>query len=236
MRWMTRSMMLAALLIILPSAAAEIEIDESASIVAVVTHKAGLGASQAHDHLAAATGYQASLELDPAAPAEASFELEFPTEKLEIDRWDLQQAWYPRLAELGVLDEPFEELSEKNRGKIREAMRSKRQLDAAAFPRIAARVGGIAERPSTAGDTAFPYTVTLELEVHGQTVRKPVAARYEAADGRLVVEAVGVFLFTDFGIKPYSAAFGLVKNRDDFHVFLHPEGSLPAAEASESPK
>ncbi len=50
---------------------------------------------------------------------------------------------------------------------------------------------------------------------------KPVPARYELADGILTIEAIGAFNFTDFGIKPYSAFLGAVKNEDEFHVYVN---------------
>lgn len=46
------------------------------------------------------------------------------------------------------------------------------------------------------------------------------AARHEWVDGVLTVEATGAFLFTDFGIEPYSAFLGLVKVADPFHLYL----------------
>ncbi len=63
----------------------------------------------------------------------------------------------------------------------------------------------------------------------------PLATRFElvqASDGlivdswevaqawypRLEELALGTFDFTDFGIKPYSAFLGAVKNQDAFHV------------------
>ncbi len=101
-------------------------------------------------------------------------------------------------------------------------------MTAPASPRSPARVVGIEESPATVGGVAFPYAVTLALEVRGKTVERPVAARYEVADGEVTVEAVGTFRFTDFGIKPFSAFFGAVKDLDTFHVFLVLRGALPA--------
>ncbi|MEE8525078.1 MAG: hypothetical protein V3T72_14170 [Thermoanaerobaculia bacterium] len=209
------------------SFAGEVEIDASRSIIAVVTHKGGVAASQAHNHLAVAADYRVRLTFDPERPLAAGFELELASEDLEIDDWTIQQAWYPRLEKLGILDEPFSELADKTRAKIRAAMLGDGQLDSAAFPTLAARVAGISEEPSTVAGVELPYAVTLALEVRGETVEKKAAARYELTDDRLTIEAVGAFRFTDFGIKPYSAAFGLVKNLDEFHLYLHLEGRLP---------
>lgn len=210
-----------------PSFAGEVEIDASRSIFAVITHKGGIAASQAHNHLVAASGYQTRLTFDPERPLAAGFELELATEDLEIDDREAQETWYPRLEALGILDEPFNEVPAKDRAKIHEAMVSGKQLDVATYPTIKARVIAVAEELSTPGGVEMPYSATLALEVHGKTVERRVAARFEKNDGTLTIEAIGAFQFTDFGIKPYSAAFGLVKNLDEFHVYLHLEGRLP---------
>lgn len=213
----------------LPTDGAEIVVDAEESLFAVVTHKGGVAAGQAHNHLVTAGDYRVALDFAPLNPLEASFELELAAEDLIVDRWDLEQAWYQRFVELGVLDEPWSELSEKTRSKIRGAMLGRKQLDAAKFPKIAARVTAIREKSTTVGEVSFDHEVTLALEMHGRIVEKAVSARYEADHGEIVVEAVGAFLFSDFGIKPYSAALGLVKNLDMFHVYLSLRGEILAS-------
>ena len=211
-----------------PLSAEEIDIRQHDSIIAVVTHKAGFAAAKAHNHLIAATGYQATLVFDEEAPLATRFELSFAAEDLTVDPWKLQQAWYPRLEKLGVLDQAYTEVAEKDRRKIRKSMLGSEQLDAAEHPRISARLAGVAESASTHGGVSFPYVATLVLEVHGQSVEQPAAARYESAAGELTIEAVATFRFTDFRIEPYSAFFGAVKNQDEFHVYVNLKGSRPA--------
>ena len=224
---MKRSLLiLAVVLAASPTLAEEAEISVGDSIFAVITHKAGVASGVAHNHMVAAAGYQAKLSFDESAPLDAAFEIELESEKLEVDRWDLAQAWYPRLEELGLLDEPFSEVSEKDRGKIRKAMLGKGQLDAAAFPKISASIKSVQEAATTHGDIDFPYAAQLELTIRGKTISKPVAARYQMADGQLTVEAVGAFAFTDFGIKPYSALLGAIRNQDQFHAYVNLKGSL----------
>ena len=206
--------------------AEEVEIEADDSIIAVITHKGGFAAKRAHNHLIAASGYEAELSFDAAAPLATRFELGFGVEQLVVDPWDLEQAWYPRLQELEILAEAFTEIADKDRQKIRKSMLSNEQLDGEKFPRISASVTGIEEKAVTHGEVNFPYTASLVLEVRGRRVEKPVAARYEAADGSLTVEAVGAFRFKEFGIEPFSAFFGAVKNEDEFHVYLHLKGSL----------
>ena len=207
--------------------AGEIDISTESSIFAVVTHKGGFASGMAHNHLIAAVGYQARLSFDAETPLATRFELNLASDRLAVDPWDLERAWYPRLEELGILDEAFTEVSDKDRERIRKAMLGKGQLDAARSPEISATVTGIRENPTTHGEITFPYAATLELEVRGKKAKKPVAARYRLADGVLTVEAVGAFRFTDFGIKPYSAFLGAVKNEDEFHVYVNLKAATP---------
>ncbi|MEM7583661.1 MAG: YceI family protein [Acidobacteriota bacterium] len=218
-----------------PASAGEVTLRDAESVFAVVTHKAGLAAGMAHNHLIAAADHQAALSFDPAKPLETSFELRAEAAKLEVDRGDLQQTWYPRLEALGVLDEPFGEVSEKDRAKIHDSMVSKGQLNAENFPQITATLLSVSEKATTQGDVAFPYEAKLRLEVRGKAVEKLVAARFEFSGETLNVEAVGAYQFSDFGIKPYSAFFGAVKNQDEIHVYLNLTGTLAEQAAAAAP-
>jgi hypothetical protein len=220
--------LLLTLLIAAPSVAAqEVELVTGDSTFAVITHKAGFASGAAHNHLVAAAGYRATLAFDAAAPLASRFELKLSSDRLAVDPWDLEQALYPRFEQLGILDQPFSEVADKDRQKIRESMLAKGQLDAAGSPEIVARVTEVREQAATHGEVEFPYAVMLELEVRGRKVVKPVAGRYQVTGGVLTVEAVGSFRFTDFGIEPFSAFLGAVKNQDAFHVYVNLKGRLP---------
>ncbi len=190
------------------------------SILAVVTHKGGVGKGLAHNHLVVASGYRAQLSFDPAAVDQASFQFEALVAQLLIDVPELQQLWYPRLAQLGILDQPFAALSAGNQAKVQKAMLSDKQLAGEQFPQLGARLLALAPGTAKVGDTDFSHTATLELTVRGKSVQKPLAVRFTATDAALSIEAVGTFRFTDFGIEPYSAMLGAVKNQDEFHVFV----------------
>jgi hypothetical protein len=49
----------------------------------------------------------------------------------------------------------------------------------------------------------------------------PAAVRYTSEGDALTIEGVGSARFTDFGIKPFSAFMGAVKNLDEFHLYLN---------------
>ena len=206
--------------------AAEASADElrvTDTLIAVVTRKAGVGARLAHDHLIVAIDPRVALRFDPQTPLAAQFDLDFAVQDLTVDPAELQKIWGERLLELGVLDEPYGKLSEKNRGKIRRAMLGEEQLHAEAHPQIRARLGAVRAQASERGSQLFDYELDLTLEVRGAEVTQPTVARWwvdEVDEGRHHFEAVGSFRFSDFGIEPYSALLGAVRNDDTFYVFL----------------
>jgi hypothetical protein len=223
---------LVALLLLLTSGnvdAGEYRVLSEQSVIAVVTHKGGFASGAAHNHFIAASGYEVRLQFDVSDPLSTSFELECKATDLVVDDPGMRRKWHPRLRALEILEAPFKELSEKDREKIRQTMLDDKQLDVSAFPIISARSQAVAAESSKLGEVAFPFRIALRFQVHGQEVEAPVVARYELEGERLHVEAVGLFRFKDFGIKPYSAMLGAVKNKNEFHVYV----SLVAVPAGE---
>ena len=125
------------------SAGAEWSVDQEASVFAVVTHKEGLAAGLAHEHFVVAKGLEADLRpgglfsSEDETPAAATIEL--PVERLQVDDPVLASAWQERLLELRLIAEPFAELSDKDRRKIRRSMLGKKQLDSEAIQRSGRR-------------------------------------------------------------------------------------------------
>ena len=217
-RYATRGLSLAVLACAcqsLPAATFRVLPEESYFLV--VTHKGGFAAGLAHDHLVAANGYVAHLAFDPDDPVSARFELELEAEKLVIDDPGIHRRLFARLSEVSVLGSAPKSVSGSTRRKIRKAMLGHRQLDAESFPTI--RVSATVSGPLPAADI-FSHEVLVVFEVRGQRAERQARVRYTYRKGRLEVEALGEFLFTDFGIKPYSAMLGAVRNQDRFHVYL----------------
>jgi len=191
------------------------------SVFAVVTHKAGFAARLAHNHMIYPSTYTAEASVDPAHQDQAHFRLRFPVTALVVDDSAAKTRWYPGIQAAGILDEPFPEVSEKDRQSIGEHMLAKNQLDADKYPEISAELKGIRAKASTQGEKSFAYEATVALTVHGVTVERPFAANIEATGDAVHVEAASSFNFTDFGIKPYSAFLGAVRNENTFYVYVN---------------
>lgn len=205
----------------LMSHATDYTIDSSNSIFAVVVHKAGIAARFAHNHLVYPSEYTATLSVENADPTTAQFSLTCAADKLQVDAPDMHKKWYPCIEAAGMLDEPFKVVGEKDRQTIGEHMRGKDQLDAATYPKISAKVTQVSAKSQRIGKQDFSHAATLEFEVHGKKVTRECPALITFKNDNVAIEAMVSFTFSEFGIKPYSALGGAVKNRDAFDVYVY---------------
>lgn len=195
-----------------------VALDPERSVLAVLTHKAGIAAGLAHDHLVTAPLDALRLEFDAAAPEATRASLDLAVERLEIDHFAARAKWKVRLRELGVGPEKLDPVTEEDRGKVREAMLGKSQLDAAGSPRLTAELVKLEKADGM--KPPFDGRATLRLTIRGKTLERAIPATWRVEGSGFVVEALGEFRFTEFGIRPYSAALGAVKNDDLFHLYV----------------
>lgn len=192
------------------------------SVFAVLVYKGGVASALGHNHFIAAAEYDAALTADPADPAATRLAFTAPAAKLAADDPERSKAWNDALEAAGLIEAPYPVQPADRRAEIAEHMLGPGQLDAAAFPEIKAEVLSVAERPMTIAGRSYPYTVQLKVTVRDKSVERDVAAAIAFAEnGALTVEAVGDFAFTEFGIKPFSAAFGAVRNKDAFRIYVN---------------
>jgi len=199
--------------------ATEYTVDVEKSVFAVVTHKDGVASTLAHDHLVFPTNFDATLEVPDEGIEKASFSLSFNVADLVADEPEAQQKWYPLVAQAKVLSAPFKPVDAKDREAIRESMLAQNQLDAAAHPKISAKLLSVKKAESE--EDGFTHVARVALTVKDKTVERDCRASYAVQDAHVAVEAHGTFRFTEFGIKPYSAFLGAVKNKDEFDVIVH---------------
>ena len=132
--------------------------------------------------------YEGRVEFDPADPARARVELVVTAGEFRLlDTW----------------------VSEKDRGKIKSFTRSREMLDVERYPAIAFRSTSI---EPLGGER---YRVRGQLEIRG--VSKPI--QFEAHAKRentgFLVEGRSLFRMSEFGLKPPSAALGLIGTKDE---------------------
>jgi polyisoprenoid-binding protein YceI len=115
------------------------------------------------------------------------------------------------------------EMSDKDRLKVQETMLSENQMDAQQFPLIRFESTEIEKK------SEGQYLVTGIMTIHG--VKKPVSFPAVVLQENGVLRGQGSFRFkqSDFGITPYSAFFGSVRNQDEavmnIELFLAPSSA-----------
>lgn len=203
-------------------------VDPARSTFAVLTHRDGVAARLAHDHLVVARNPRCELDFDPAAPEAAKLAVTVPVLALEIDA-DAERARHQeRLTLLGALIEPFEPVDDADRAKIRAAMLAPKQLFAERYPEMKAELIGLAPRGAGGGAegarVALGWNAKLRIEVRGIALETTAPVRFEVVDSahgpELRGELLGELRFTEFGIEPYSAVLGAVKVADLFHLWV----------------
>ena len=218
----------------LSAGAATWQLDPDRSVVALLTHRAGVGARLAHDHLVVAPLAGVTLELDADRPEAARLTVAVRADALEIDAAAARARWGRRLAELGALAKGLEPVPEGDRAKVRAAMLGASQLDAARHPELRVELVSLARRGGDGDARPTPgWTARVRLTLRGKTIEKELAVRFELEAGELTAEALGEMRFTELGIEPYSTLLGAIRNDDLCHLFValvaRPEAPNPAA-------
>lgn len=179
-------------------------IDKAKSSIVIQVFKDGAAAALAHDHVVDVKDFAGAIVADAADPAAASVEVTAQTASFFNDDAKLRKKF--------GLDS---EISEKDRKAVEENMKSKEQLDIAGFPTV--------KFVSTSVKKGADGKLTLagKLTLHGVTkdVTMPLDAKVTGDD----VDGSASFRIktSDYGIKPYSALLGAVKNKDEIVLHLH---------------
>ena len=213
-----------------------LRIIEGETVLAAVVQTTGIAARFAPDHLIEASEYELVLVLDPDRPEDAVFSGRIAVASLVVNDPELQNQLAERMVELGIRDGPWDEMSEDDRRSVRQSMLDDGQLDAAEHPWI--EVEAVQVEPAEDGDD-FPWVVLGALTVRDTRVERPLRARLDRTGPAVQIEAFGAFDFTDFGIEPYSAFLGAVRNRDEFHLYLRmtaESSGVPDARSAHGPQ
>ena len=175
----------------------------------LVRYKRGtIGAGLAHDHVVAATGWTGSAVWDADDVSACDVRFDLPVSGLVVDPGDARE-W-----------EGLEgETSDGDKETIQENLRGRHQLQMSSFPGISYRSSSCA----AGADGKTNVTGTLTIHGVGHQVTVPMAV---TADGESF-RASGEFSANhgDFGMDPYSAAFGAVKNDEALKFVISVSGN-----------
>lgn len=181
-------------------------LDVSATELAVKTWKTGVGASLAHDHVLRATKFSGKGSLDDSgAPESLKLELTVEVAGLIPDEPETRRKYFL----------PNTPVPAKDRQKVLENMLSDEQLDAAKFPTISFVVSKVSIEASGA------LRCQGKLTLHGVTKEVSFPIKVKTGDRQAEGDAQVRLKTSDFGVKPYSAALGLIRNKDEVELVVH---------------
>ena len=186
-----------------PALTADYPVDQERSELVVRLYKAGMASGLAHDHVVRATKLTGTVSWDPQQPGAAAVEVRADARSLIVD----EPATRARHGLEGELDGD-------DRDKVQQTMESAKQLDVQAYPDMTFRSTSVRQVDGGAVE------VTGDLTLHGTTRTVRFITTPELAAGVLTATAEIDFLQSDFGIKPYSAMLGAVKNQDGARLLV----------------
>jgi polyisoprenoid-binding protein YceI len=179
------------------SGARNYRIDAARSTLVVMVFKAGMGSGLAHDHVVRASEFSGKLRIDPASPAESSIAVTVRAASLVPDEPTVREKF-----------KVAKQLSESDRKKVKKTMDGEEQLSVVKFPEITF----VSKRIDAEGMGKVKVSGVLTL--HGVSREVSFPAAVSVADGTFHGRGTLEFKQSEFGIKPYSALFGTIRNQD----------------------
>lgn len=161
----------------------------------VFVAKAGLFSAFAHDHQIGVKSFSGSITVPESGATSGALTLDIEAQSLT------------------VLDQ---KVSEKDRTEIFNSMHST-VLESEKYPKIAFKSAAISDLKQT-GEQTYNFTVNGDLSLHGVTKRIAVPVGATITPQQLRATGKYTLRQTDFGIKPYSAAGGAVKVKNEVVV------------------
>jgi polyisoprenoid-binding protein YceI len=165
-------------------------LDKGGSRFAVRAFASGMLSAMGHSPTIAIRDFSGEVTFDPAAPAQASLQIQIKAESLEVT----------------------DDISNKDRREIETTMNQK-VLESSKHPAITFEsTGASAEQ---LGEGRYRIALNGTLSLHGVTRRLPVTAHVTVDGGTLRAYGEFSILQSDYGIEPVSVAGGALKLKDE---------------------
>jgi polyisoprenoid-binding protein YceI len=180
-----------------------LKIDPTKSELYVKTTKDGVASAFAHNHVIVATNYSGTLNWDPFHLDRCKLKVTVVVNDLVVD---------DPTARKKVGGDWSSEVSDGDRKSVRQNMLSDIQLDAKKFPEITLEASSFKCRGS--GQCELDGKLTL----HGVTRDIHFSAKIKGDATSPTGEGSFKLNTSDYGIKPYSAGLGTIKNKDEIEL------------------
>ncbi|MGH9845855.1 MAG: YceI family protein [Blastocatellia bacterium] len=164
----------------------------------VFAGKSGLFSALAHDHEIGVKSFNGKVKVPPSGASGGSLLLEVEARSLV------------------VLDK---KPSEEDKKKIFDSMHNE-VLESARYEKISFRSVSVSDLKQT-GDNAYSFTLGGDLALHGVTKRIALPVNLTITPQQLRATGKYTLRQTDFGIKPYSAAGGTIKVKNEVVVHFN---------------
>jgi polyisoprenoid-binding protein YceI len=161
----------------------------------VFVGKSGLFSALAHNHEIGVKSFSGRVVVPAAGAGAGSLEMEVDAPSLE------------------VLDK---EPSEEDKKKIFNSMHNE-VLESAKYQKVTFKSVSVSDVKQTGGD-AYSFVVNGDLSLHGVTKRIAVPVAATVTPQQLRATGKYTLKQSDYGIKPYSAAGGTIKVKDEVVV------------------
>lgn len=184
-----------------PQPATEYRIDPGNSTVSIYVYSDGPLARFGHDHVMTTSSLSGSVSVRNTGQ-QVDFELSFPVVQMTVDD--------PEARRLAGTDFP-PDLTAADRAAARRNMLRRATLDAQHYPSISL------QSVRSSGPPQSPL-ITVRITIRGVSRETPVSTGLQFNDGSLTASGEFDILQSDFGITPFSIAFGALRIDDRLHV------------------
>lgn len=172
-------------------------IDAKKSELAVRLFKAGIASAFAHDHIVRAEDFSGWVAFEEDRPDLFKLAAEVPVDSLVADSREDREKY------------KLSELDDDDRKEINETMKGSTQLHGEKYPRIRFRSSRLQKTDTNS------YTINGKFTLHGTTKTVTVPATITTTKDGLHIKGEFRFLQSDYGIEPYSAGLGTIRNKDE---------------------
>jgi polyisoprenoid-binding protein YceI len=191
------------------------QIDGNKSELVVRLFRGGLVGFMGHNHVIRATEISGSIQIDPENFSSFTAYIEVKTASLKADEPEIRKKHKLK-----------KKVRDKDRKKIQNTMESAEQLDVKKFPLMTFKATKVEKEEKD------QYLIHGDLTMHGVTRRVSLLMSAKKEESQVVMEGSLKFKQSDFGIKPFSAVFGSVKNQDEAILYIELVASLQQSPAN----
>lgn len=181
-------------------------IDVGESWIRVLVYRGGVLSGIGHNHVISSHDINGYIDgVDSVESATPRATLSFPVDRLVIDD----------AAHRELEGDAFQsDVSDKDRAGTRRNMLGGKLLDSENYPQIEVRTTAIHE-----GDRIFDVTAEIEVAGFKGTISFPLSI--VLTDGGITIDGAAEITHAALGLKPFSAALGMLKVREEMTVRFH---------------